>query len=581
MRVWCTPLLVALLTASACFRDGGLGERSSPSAPGPLLVRDREGVSYAASDAPRDASLVLAHAGKGQVAPHVGGATTVDGALLLLRGQFDVSLSVRLASARKSVAVASHTTAIEVLRMGDELRIEPREALLPGVDYTLFWLGAEARAAYLLHVSEAPALGARLVETWPRELAIAPPNLQRALLRFDGDLADTLDAHVALSTHEQEQEHDGVRPAGTALPTRIELVRCATLGMAAGQCAWVVPLSPLEAGSAHTLALDAELRTQTGALLPAHATEFTVATEPDLVAPAFVPRACASDEQTNGGLCTRTDGARLPVRGAVDESALLTLTSVAGDDVRVASALSYANAFELSLDVSAAPSSLGPPGRTAHAADDTREARAVSAVLRARDLAGNEREQPLALGLARDLAAVTIDEVLADPRGKEPAQEWVELLNSALTPSSLMGFTLSTDPDERGRVLTGAVVLAPHERALVVAPAFDPHDLADGALPAGLRLVTLDGPLSLGNGASTLYLRDGEGRRISTAKVLAPLFEGQCSARLPARGSPAEGPLALDPAGGCTPGSATFRASAGSLRRTPESAPSPASFTRP
>jgi hypothetical protein len=145
-----------------------------------------------------------------------------------------------------------------------------------------------------------------------------------------------------------------------------------------------------------------------------------------------------------------------------------------------------------------------------------------------------------------------------------------------------MGFTLSTDPGERGRVLTGAVVLAPHERALVVAPTFDPHDLADGALPAGLRLITLDGPLSLSNGTATLYLRDAEGRRISTATALAPLFEGQCSARLPSQASHAAASFALDPAGGCTPGSATFPASSGSSSRTPEGAPSPeAAPTRP
>lgn len=558
MRVSTTTLLVALLTASACFREVGRPDAPAVSAPGPLLVRDREGVSYAASEAPRDPWLVLSGASSAQLPPHVGGATTLDAAVLLLRGQLDATLSARLASARKSVAVARHTAAIEVARVGDELRIAPREALTPGADYTLFWLGPEASAAYGFRVSEAPALGARLADTWPRELAIAPPNLQRALLRFDGDLAETLAAHVALSV--RDPAHGVALAAGAPLPTRVEPVRCAQLGMPEGDCAWLVPLAPLEPGGAYTLTLDGTLRTLTGAQLPARTTAFTVATEPDLDAPSFVLRACASDERPSANVCTRVDGERLVVRGAVDESALLTLSGVASDGVRVASVLSYANAFELALDLAPAHGAPGTHDRASHADSVALDAPTVSAVLRARDLAGNERELPLWFDPEPPRPAVVIDEVLADPRGKEPAQEWVELLNSALTPSSLMGFTLSTDPGERGRVLTGAVVLEPHERALVVAPTFDPHELADGELPAGLRLITLDGPLSLSNGATTLYLRDGEGRRISTGKVLPPLFEGQCSARTPPSARAHEASLALDPTGGCTPGGATFRA---------------------
>jgi hypothetical protein len=252
------------------------------------------------------------------------------------------------------------------------------------------------------------------------------------------------------------------------------------------------------------------------------------------------------------------------VRGTLDEAALLSLSSLDHVAVRSVSALSYASAFELALVV---------PSDTSHA------------VLRALDLAGNVAELPIVYAPAPELAAVTIDEVLADPRGKEPAQEWVELLNSALTPSSLMGFTLSTDPAERGRAITGAVVLAPEERALLVGPDFDARELADGALPAGVRLLALDGSLSIANGGATLYLRDALGRRVSTARLLAPMFEGQCSARLPprapvdatrldaslARGETArfdggaarfeqeagERPFALDPAGACSPGVAT------------------------
>ena len=562
-------LLVTLLTASGCFRDGAPGAYSTADTPlGPLLVRDQGGAAFPTSAAPRDLVLVLSAADAQPSTTYADTQQTLAAAVLLLRGHFDAVLAPRLKSARRSAAVAEHTVALQLERSARELRFSPLVALDPDADYTLFWLAGPTSQAHRFSVSAASALGARLAETWPSQQAVVAPNLQRALLRFDGDVADDLGRHIALLALERERTGDtqALADATTQVPARTLPVRCAALGLPEGDCAWVQPEQALRAGARYQLALDATLRTRTGALLPEQHVSFTTSPQADQQAPSFVASSCAYDEQPVAGVCVRVEHGRLLVHGALDEAALLSLSSVDQAAVRSVSALSYASAFELALVV---------PSDTSHA------------VLRALDLAGNAAELPLAYTPAPDLAAVTIDEVLADPRGKEPAQEWVELLNSALTPSSLMGFTLSTDPGERGRAITGAVVLAPEERALLVGPDFDARDLADGALPAGVRLLALDGSLSIANAGATLYLRDALGRRVSTAHVLAPLFEGQCSARLPER-APADATLldsslaragtahfdgraarfeqeaderafALDPAGACSPGGATLQ----------------------
>jgi len=556
-----TALLVALLTASGCFRDGAPGVEVWAGAPPPwpLLVRDPGGAAYPASAAPRDLVLVLSAADTQSNTSYADAQTTLAAHLLLLRGQFDAALAARLKSARKSAAVSERTVALQLESVGRELRLSPLAALDPGADYTLFWLAGEVSQAYPLSVSAAPALGARLVETWPSQEAVVAPNLQRALLRFDGDVADDLARHIVLRDLDSVAAEPGPPPQlpaasrapdDLALPVsvRIAPVRCAALGLPEGDCAWVQPEQALRPSVRYQLALDATLRTRTGALLAAQQVSFTTGPQADHQAPSFVGGRCARDEQPVAEVCLRAEPGLLLVHGALDEAALLTLSSADDATVHSVSALSYASAFELALATSSGAS---------------------HAVLSARDLAGNAVERTLVYTPAAALAAVSIDEVLADPRGKEPAQEWVELLNSALTPSSLMGFTLSTDPAERGRAITGAAVLAPHERALLVGPDFDARDLADGTLPAGVRVLSLDGSLSIANASATLYLRDALGRRVSTAQVLAPLFAGQCSARppRPAPGDAAgaarldgrsdERVFALDPAGACSPGGAT------------------------
>ncbi len=519
--VWPRTLsLVLVLTAiPACFRDPPAGG-DARAAPRELALCDPEGAAFEPGAAPRDLELRV---GFGDDPPAL-----AELSLLLVRGAFSTGLVSRMTAARLRSAAMERLVPLTFTRQGDQLSAHPEHALDPGARYTLLWLAPEQPAAFPVAISPSPTLGARLVETWPgADEGAAPPDLKRGLLRFDGHLAGDPLAHIGLRD-----------AAAGALDVMLEVVRCSALGFPEGDCVWVTPKAPLAPGARYELAVGAGLRTLTGAPIEPASSWFTLAEHEDREPPALPASACASDETPAGALCVRAEEARLTVRGAVGETAWLSITLEADGSIIERSALSYVSSFELA---------------------DVPLAAATTATLRARDLAGNVREQMLAVAAAPDLPTVSIEEMRADPLGKEPAQEYVELLNYGAQPVSLMGFTVSKDAFEKGRALTGAASLAPGERALVVGPDFDERDPSDGVLPSGVKLVRLEGALGLANAGARLFLRDRAGRRTSAATALTALLEGQCSARGASdrrRGDPQA--FELDPDGGCTPGAPTF-----------------------
>jgi len=535
MRAPDTSILVALLTAAACFRDGAAAPSDNDATlQGPFTVRDRGGAVFDSHEAPRDVVLGL------PVPLSVPGP--LDPSVLLLRGHFSSALAVRLGDARRTEALTQRTVALRLERHDDVLRVVPAQALEPDTPYTLLWLRDETGQAFTFDVSGDPALGARWVESWPSAQARVAPNLLRAWVRCDGYVANDLSKHLTL-----------LDQAGNVLASAVERVACRDLGLPPGDCAWLRPATPMAPQSSYTLALDDSALTLTGAPIPAQRATFRVETEPDHTPPQLQPTPCATGEQPVEQLCVRVERERLVVRGSLDESALVTLTGESHGELLRTAAFSYANSFELAL--------LSP---------------ATASLVRVQDLAGNVRDQTLVLPASEPLPALRIDEVLADPLGKEPAQEWVELLNSGPTPVSLMGFTLTTrtkSESPRGRAIAQPVVLAPHERALLVGPEFDPRDVHDGVLPASVRLVRLVSALSIANTGDLLVLRDPGGRQVDSARLPAALFEGQCTARrarFSLQGADSEGAaaqraaladsgeFALDPRGACTPGDLTF-----------------------
>jgi len=115
---------------------------------------------------------------------------------------------------------------------------------------------------------------------------------------------------------------------------------------------------------------------------------------------------------------------------------------------------------------------------------------------------------------AAPMAHVVINEVLANPVGEEPDQEWVELYNDGLATASLGGYVLT---DIGGETLLPDAALAPGAFALVVNEDFDETSDYDPAPAPGtlvLRVAKL-GKGGLNNQGEPLQLRDPDGNPVS------------------------------------------------------------------
>lgn len=484
-----------------------------PTALSDVAVRDAQGVPYPADAAPRDPTLAL---------PAPDHARLAD-ALVLLRGTFHDGFVARLGSGRLPARVTALTIPLAV-ELGDaSLLVRPAGPLAAGASYTLLARSAAGPATFRFTVSPSPQLGAQLVESLPGDgQAAVPTDLVRALVRFDGLVEGALADALTL-----RDARDAVVPA------RAVAFACETLGLPPGSCAWLLPEAPLAARAAYTIALDATLRSATGSPVAPARRHFETADGGDPSVPAFAATRCPDDARALAPLCAHARPDAVDLSGTLHAPALVQAASAG-----------------------VLRATLAPKGVFALADLPLDAGRAV--LVRATFLHGRVHELTVVVPPESSLAPLSIDEVRADPRGKEPDQEYVELLNSGPEPMSLKGFTLSTGA-MRAHAIDADERIAPGERVLVVAPAFNPHDAADGALPDGVRLVRLRGPLGLANAGRALSLRDARGRRVSAAPATPTPLEGQCSARRspdPRTGD--TDAFAPDPEGTCTPGRATF-----------------------
>lgn len=501
-----TQLFLLALTA-ACFHETH-GAHEQAAAPAALTVVDALGARYDALAAPRDPELLLRFD-----APPLSPEST----LWLVPDRLSDAAAARLVAGRVPAGFVERARELDVIADANTLRARPRAPLAADTSYTLLWLARARPAVFALKTSASPRLGARLAASWPGHTeANVPTNLARVLLRFDGELAES-SASVELSS------------AQGAAPVAVSFAACAELGLAPGTCITVTPSASLSANTPYQLRA-APLHSATGAELAPIALAFTTGEE-DRTPPLLRPLACASDEVAREGMCLLTNDEGTSLRGMIDGSGMIALIA----PPTIGATLSFGDQFEL----------VGAP-----------RAQATNAVVRIVDLAGNARELPLSIEPPPPLTPLAIDELRSDPLGREPAQEYIELLNSGADAIAMTGLTLTTDAAQRGRAVLGELRLAPRERVLVVGPDFDPRDGADGELPSGVRLVRLEGALALTNAGGVVIARDAQGRRLSEAHYGAPLWAGQCHARPASAGRRAR--LALDPEGDCTPGAATF-----------------------
>ncbi len=136
---------------------------------------------------------------------------------------------------------------------------------------------------------------------------------------------------------------------------------------------------------------------------------------------------------------------------------------------------------------------------------------AATVTVNATDLAGNTAiSSPFALTTPVALPPIAITEVLANPRGPEPQQEYVELRNLGDADVPLAGLRLE---DSKGGDDLPAETLAPGGYALVVTSSYDPDEGSDPPPRAGTLLVRVDSRLGsdgLSNSGEAVQLVQGD-----------------------------------------------------------------------
>ncbi|HEX2880224.1 MAG TPA: lamin tail domain-containing protein, partial [Polyangiaceae bacterium] len=146
-----------------------------------------------------------------------------------------------------------------------------------------------------------------------------------------------------------------------------------------------------------------------------------------------------------------------------------------------------------------------------------------------------------------------INEVLANPQGAEPAQEWVELYNDGTGASELGDWTLS---DGTGQSVLPAVVLRPGEYLIVTSEQYVPGG-EDVPFAEGVVVVRVSslGANGLGNSGEALQLISASGQVQSRFVARAASTGGVSIARVtPAAPDGAEASFARHGEPGASPG---------------------------
>lgn len=148
-------------------------------------------------------------------------------------------------------------------------------------------------------------------------------------------------------------------------------------------------------------------------------------------------------------------------------------------------------------------------------------------------------------------AHLTLSEVLANPRGPEPASEWVELANDADVELNVAGFSFG---DASGAAVLPDAKLGPRGYALLVRADFIANAGSDVVVPLGTPLIVLPslGAKGLSNSGEALWLKDREGQLLSEFPARAAPRAGVSVAR----SNLDPGVFALHAVPGASPGAA-------------------------
>jgi hypothetical protein len=250
-----------------------------------------------------------------------------------------------------------------------------------------------------------------------------------------------------------------------------------------GACYRVQLAGSLPASTACTVSLAAGAVDAAGAPVAAGA----IGVFQDAEAPDVTPPVLANVTVSTAGPC-------LDVSFTTDEAASGTIVIQAGGVEVDTPAGAGATSFEVGIPLG------GLPPTTS-----------AAVTVQATDLAGNSAvSAPLSFTTPVALPPIAITEVLANPKGPEPQQEYVELRNLGDADVSLAGLRLE---DSKGGDDLPAETLASGGYALVVTSTYDPEEGSDPAPRAGTLLVRVDtrlGSDGLSNSGEAVQLVQGE-----------------------------------------------------------------------
>jgi hypothetical protein len=146
------------------------------------------------------------------------------------------------------------------------------------------------------------------------------------------------------------------------------------------------------------------------------------------------------------------------------------------------------------------------------------------------DEAGRSRTATFDVALGKAAPRLVINEVMANPSGAEPAQEWVELVNAGNASVVLDGFLLS---DSAGSVALPVISMTPMSGVLLVREDFDEASPDDVPPAEGTLIVRLPqlGKGGLSNSGEALSLVDPAGEVVSRFPAVAATRQGISIAR--------------------------------------------------
>lgn len=404
--------------------------------------------------------------------------------------------------------------------------LTPREPLEPGGRYVLalgHWIRTPRGEPFEGFVRDVRVVaeegGASPRATWPPDGAAGvPPTLPFAAVRFDDEVHHLEGVTLA-------SDEDG--------PVRVSVRRedCALTGWRDGVCARLTWSGALLPDHTYRLRVSDEVVDRAGGAIGPFVATFTTGRETSSTLRPL-PLECAPDESE-----VQLDD--LPFGCALADDDAVQVRAQLGAPVRAA----LFAGERVDRDVA-------PRGEVVLELAGLGPERDVHAELHLSALDGRTTTAPLRLRTQPPLATLTITEVRANPRGPEPRQEYVEVLNYGGSPVSLLDVAIADRPDRIGDVIAHPIMLPAGARALLVADAFDPNHPDDPAVPEGVALVRLGSSVASGgltNAGEALFLRDAEGRRLSHVPAVAT-EGGECAWR---EGPRRRGEVAIGP---CTPG---------------------------